>query len=245
MSHDALLHVNQVVKRFGGFTALNGVSLSLKKGEILGLVGPNGSGKTTCINVISGLYSPDGGDVSFHGRSIAHVPMFRRALLGINRTFQIPKPFKALTVRENVEVAGSYVGQRRRVVDDPIDFVGLSAFADGSASSLTSGQQKMLDLARALSTGPELLLVDELAAGLNPQELDTVAKKLTFLASQGVAMIVVEHLLGFVNQLTEHVIVMNEGREIFEGTLSAAAKDPQVVAVYLGQSEVNARDDRH
>ncbi len=245
MSHDSLLNVDQVVKRFGGFTALNGVSLSLKKGEILGLVGPNGSGKTTCINVISGLYSPDGGEVSFHGRSIAHVPMFRRALLGINRTFQIPKPFKALTVRENVEVAGSYVGQRRRVVDDPIDFVGLSAFADGSASSLTSGQQKMLDLARALSTGPELLLVDELAAGLNPQELDTVAKKLTFLASQGVAMIVVEHLLGFVNQLTEHVIVMNEGREIFEGTLSAAAKDPQVVAVYLGQSEVNARDDRH
>ncbi len=245
MSHDALLQVNQVVKRFGGFTALNGVSLSLEKGEILGLVGPNGSGKTTCINVISGLYSPDGGDVSFHGRSIAHVPMFRRALLGINRTFQIPKPFKALTVRENVEVAGSYVGQRRRVVDDPLEFVGLSAFADGSASSLTSGQQKMLDLARALSTGPELLLVDELAAGLNPQELDTVAKKLTFLASQGVAMIVVEHLLGFVNQLTEHVIVMNEGREIFEGTLSAAAKDPQVVAVYLGQSEVNARDGRH
>ncbi len=244
MSHDALLNVSQVVKRFGGFTALNGVSLSLNRGEILGLVGPNGSGKTTCINVISGLYAPDGGDVSFHGRSLVHVPMFRRALLGINRTFQIPKPFKALTVRENVEVAGAYVGQRKRVVDDPVDFVGLAAFADASASSLTSGQQKMLDLARALSTGPELLLVDELAAGLNPQELDAVAKKLTFLASQGVAMIVVEHLLGFVNQLTQHVIVMNEGREIFEGALSAAAKDPQVTAVYLGQSEVSVRDGR-
>lgn len=236
MSHDPLLNVQSVVKTFGGFRALDGLSFSLRGGEILGLVGPNGSGKTTCINVISGLYRPDGGDVVFKGHSIAGRPLHYMAKLGINRTFQVPKPFKALTVEQNIQIvrARSDIPTDRKI-EDPLDFVGLSHLSSREASTLTSGQQKLLDLARALATGPNLLLVDELAAGLSPAELDEVATKLHHLSELGIAMIVVEHLLSFVHQLTKRVIVMNTGKQIFEGDLDAAAKDQRVVEVYLGQ----------
>jgi branched-chain amino acid transport system ATP-binding protein len=229
-----LLAVNQVVKRFGGFRALDGVSFSVAKGEVLGLVGPNGSGKTTCINVISGLYSPDAGEVRFKNVLCNHHPMDKMARLGLNRTFQIPKPFFSLTVEQNIEIARRNTKPNHSIVDDPLAFVGLSSQARRLASTLNSSQQKLLGLARALATGPELLLVDELGAGLNPSELASVADKLQWLSQQGIAMVVVEHLMGFVHQLTQRVIVMNAGREIFEGNLEQAAEDPQVVEVYLG-----------
>ncbi len=231
---ETLLSVVRAVKRFGGFRALDEVSFSLKPGEILGVVGPNGSGKTTAINVISGLYPADEGDVLFNGRSINRLAMSARAKIGINRTFQIPKPFKALTVEENIEVAVHNIRPSQRIVDDPIAFVGLDHLRHRQAGSLNSGQQKLLDLARALAGAPQLLLVDELAAGMNPSELDAVAQKLRQVAEQGVAMIVVEHLMGFVHQLADRVVVMNAGKEIFEGQLAEAAEDPTVIAVYLG-----------
>lgn len=231
---ETLLSVARAVKRFGGFRALDEVSFSLKPGEILGVVGPNGSGKTTAINVISGLYPADEGDVVFNGRSINRLSLSARAKIGINRTFQIPKPFKALTVEENIEVAVHNIRPAQRIVDDPIAFVGLDHLRHRQAGSLNSGQQKLLDLARALAGAPQLLLVDELAAGMNPSELDAVAQKLRQVAEQGVAMIVVEHLMGFVHQLADRVVVMNAGKEIFEGQLAEAAEDPTVIAVYLG-----------
>ena len=234
MPPESLLTVARVVKRFGGFRALDEVSFSLKAGKILGVVGPNGSGKTTAINVISGLYPADEGDVVFNGRSINRLSMSARAKLGINRTFQIPKPFKALTVSENIEVALHNIRPTRQLVDDPIAFVGLNEMRHRQAGSLNSGQQKLLDLARALAGAPQLLLVDELAAGMNPSELDVVAQKLRQVAESGVGMIVVEHLMGFVHQLADRVVVMNAGKEIFEGQLSEAAEDPTVIAVYLG-----------
>jgi len=237
MSHKnqgALLEIRQLVKSFNGFRALDGISFSLARGEILGLVGPNGSGKTTCINVISGLYKANSGDVLYQGQSINGKPMHYMCEVGVNRTFQVPKPFKALTVTQNIEIAKSRKTSSRAVIEDVLSFVGLKEFATREAGSLTSGQQKMLDLARALATNPELLLVDELAAGLSPSELDDVADKLKQLANCGIAMVVVEHLLSFVNQLTKRVIVMNAGKEIFEGDLESASKDEQVVAVYLG-----------
>lgn len=223
-----------MVKKFGGFRALDGVSLSLGAGEILALVGPNGSGKTTCINVVSGLYRADEGEVVFDGRHINGLSMSTLARMGINRTFQIPKPFKALTVEENVEVARRNIRPEQMLVDDPLAFVGLDGVRDRMAGTLNSGQQKLLDLARALAGAPKLLLVDELAAGMNPAELDALVGKLRQLASQGVALLVVEHLMGFVNQLAERVIVMNAGREIFEGSMAQAAEDPTVIEVYLG-----------
>jgi branched-chain amino acid transport system ATP-binding protein len=236
MSPDApLLSVQGLVKRFGGFRALDQLSFSVGKGEILGLVGPNGSGKTTCINVISGLYRPDGGSIAFEGRPIGGLPSHRLVHAGINRTFQVPRPFLTLSVRENVAIAATY-GQNRNGadVDALLADLELAAFAEKPAGDLNSAQQKMLDLARALATGPRLLLIDELAAGLNPAELEGVAVRLKELARTGIALLVVEHLMGFIDQITDRIIVMNAGKEIFEGKLAAAARNAQVVEVFLG-----------
>jgi branched-chain amino acid transport system ATP-binding protein len=236
MSPDApLLSVQGLVKRFGGFRALDVLSFTVGKGEILGLVGPNGSGKTTCINVISGLYRPDGGSIAFEGRPIGGLPSHRLVHAGINRTFQVPRPFLTLSVRENVAIAATYGRNRDGAdVDALLAELDLAAFAEKPAGELNSAQQKMLDLTRALATGPRLLLIDELAAGLNPAELERVAARLKDLARTGIALLVVEHLMGFIDQITDRIIVMNAGKEIFEGKLAAAARNAQVVEVFLG-----------
>jgi branched-chain amino acid transport system ATP-binding protein len=231
-----LLSVEGLVKRFGGFRALDVLSFAVGAGEILGLVGPNGSGKTTCINVISGLYRPDGGAIQFDGRSIGGLPSHRLVHAGINRTFQIPRPFLTLTARQNVEIAAAYGRNRNGAADVAalLSSLDLAGSADKPAGELNSAQQKMLDLARALATGPRLLLIDELAAGLNPVELDRVANRLKELARSGIALLVVEHLMGFIDQITDRIIVMNAGKEIFEGRLADASKNAQVVEVFLG-----------
>jgi branched-chain amino acid transport system ATP-binding protein len=231
-----LLAITNLVKRFGGFRALDGLSLSIAPGEVLGLVGPNGSGKTTCINVISGLYAADGGEVLFEAKSISGTKPHHLVHLGINRTFQVPKPFLALTVRENIEVAIAYGNHPEGLTDARplLESLDLARIADRRAAELNSAQQKMLDLARALATGPRLLLVDELAAGLNPRELEWVGGKLKELARTNMAIIVVEHLMGFIEQVTDRVIVLNAGKEIFEGRLADAVRVPQVIEVFLG-----------
>jgi branched-chain amino acid transport system ATP-binding protein len=231
-----ILNVSGLVKRFGGFFALDGLSFHVAAGEILGLVGPNGSGKTTAINVISGLYAPDGGEVTLDGASIGGVASHRLVHRGINRTFQIPKPFLSLTVRQNVEVALAY---GRPAVTPPtmrelLDEYRLAELADRPAADLNNAQQKMLDLVRALATRPRLLLLDELAAGLNPAELDWIAERIKMLAGSGMAIIVIEHLMGFIEHVTDRVIVLNAGKEIFEGTLAVAVQVPQVIEVFLG-----------
>ena len=231
-----ILKIAKLVKRFGGFHALDGLSFHVSPGEILGLVGPNGSGKTTAINVISGLYAPDDGSITFDGTSVGGTASHKLVHRGVNRTFQIPKPFLSLTVRENIEVALAY--GRAAVAPPPIDVLldeyRLTAVADRPAADLNSSQQKMLDLVRALATRPRLLLLDELAAGLNPAELDWIAERIKALAQGGMAIIVVEHLMGFIEHITDRVIVMNAGKEIFEGTLAVAVKVPQVIEVFLG-----------
>jgi branched-chain amino acid transport system ATP-binding protein len=230
-----MLEVRELVKRFGGFRALDAVSFHLSSGEVLGLVGPNGSGKTTCINVISGLYAPDGGAVVFEDRSIGGTKSHLLARAGINRTFQSPKPFLSLSVRENVEVAARYGNTGAPVdLDALLASLELDRHAERPAGDLNSAQQKTLDLARALATRPRLLLVDELAAGLNPAELGRMADRLRQLANDGMALLVIEHLMGFIDKVTDRVIVMNAGREIFEGTLGEATRDKTVVQVFLG-----------
>ncbi|MEO8714955.1 MAG: ABC transporter ATP-binding protein [Acetobacteraceae bacterium] len=235
MSPEPILAVENVVKRFGGFRALDEVSFHLSAGEVLGLVGPNGSGKTTCINVISGLYAPDGGRVLYRGRSIGGTAAHRLARQGINRTFQSPKPFLSLTVRENVEIAAAYgnLGEPPDL-DALLASLGLDGFAEKPAGELNSAQQKTLDLARALATSPRLLLVDELAAGLNPAELGRMADQLRALAANGMALLVVEHLMGFIDRVTDRVVVMASGKEFFGGTLADATRDPEVIRVFLG-----------
>src|ERR1700753_318202 len=234
-----ILTVANVVKRFGGFHALDGLTFHVTPGEILGLVGPNGSGKTTAINVISGLYAPDGGEVVMDGVSIGGMASHKLVHRGINRTFQVPKPFMSLTVRQNIDVALAY---GRASVTPPtmqalLDEYRLPAGAGPPArpaADLNNVQQKTLDLVRALATRPRLLLLDELAAGLNPTELDWIAARIKALAQSGIAIIVVEHLMGFIEQITDRVIVMNAGKEIFEGPLAVAVKVPQVIEVVLG-----------
>jgi branched-chain amino acid transport system ATP-binding protein len=231
-----ILNVDKLVKRFGGFTALDGLSFHVVPGEILGLVGPNGSGKTTAINVVSGLYAPDGGEIVFDGESIDGVASHKLVHRGINRTFQVPKPFLSLSVRENVEVAMAYgnAAASSLSIDALLEEYRLIDLADRPASDLNSAQQKMLDLTRALATAPRLLLLDELAAGLNPAELDWIAERIKALVAKGMAIIVVEHLMGFIEHITDRVIVMNAGKEIFEGKLAEAVKQPQVIEVFLG-----------
>jgi branched-chain amino acid transport system ATP-binding protein len=233
---EPLLTVSGLVKRFGGFQALGGASFDVRPGEVLGLVGPNGSGKTTCINVITGLYRPDGGSITYQGQSIGGLASHKLVHLGINRSFQIPKPFKSLTVRQNIDVAVKYGGGRfgQGDIRPLMEFLDLDKHADRLASELTSAQQKMLDLARALATQPRLLCVDELGAGLNPAELEQVAERLRQLASAGLALIVVEHLMDFVDQVTDRLIVLSAGKNIFSGPLSQAIQDKQVVEVFLG-----------
>ncbi len=231
-----ILQADGLVKRFGGFYALGGLTFHVAPGEILGLVGPNGSGKTTAINVISGLYAPDGGSVIFEGRSIGGMASHRLVHLGINRTFQVPKPFLSLTVRQNIEVALAYGRSAATppAIDTLLENYRLAEVADRPAQDLNNVQQKTLDLVRALATGPRLLLLDELAAGLNPTELDWMAGRIKNLAQSDMAIIVVEHLMGFIEQITDRVIVMNAGKEIFEGTLAVAVKVPEVIEVFLG-----------
>ncbi len=234
MLSEPLLKLDGVVKRFGGLIALDGVTFTVAPSEIVGLVGPNGSGKTTAINIISGIYQADAGSVLFDGAQIDRVPAFRRVPLGINRTFQVPKPFAAMTVRENIAVA-AYFGAREPVeVDAVLSEIDLMGHADVLASQLTVNQQKRLDLGRALATQPKLLLVDEIGAGLNPSELNTIADLLLRLAARGIALIVVEHVLDFLNRITNRVIVLSAGRMLFEGRLQDASRNADVVAAFIG-----------
>lgn len=237
MSPEPILKVDGLIKKFGGFRALDGVSFDLSPGEVMGLVGPNGSGKTTCINVVSGIHSPDGGTVTFDGVDIGGQKSHHLARRGINRTFQSPKPFQSLSVRENIAVAATY---GRAPGAPALDELGLlqslelDAVAERAAGELNSAQQKTLDLGRALATAPRLLLVDELAAGLNSAELTRMAARLRALAQGGMALLVVEHLMGFIDSVTDRVIVMNAGKEIFGGTLADATRDKTVIQVFLG-----------
>jgi branched-chain amino acid transport system ATP-binding protein len=234
-----LLTLEGVGKHFNGLAVLENVSFSLRPGEILGLVGPNGSGKTTAINLISGIYQLDAGHIAFDGRSIDRMPAFRRVPLGINRTFQVPKPFHAMTVYENVQVALHFGAHVARADEDAavravLADIALEDQAQSLASGLTVNQQKRLDLGRALATNPKLLLIDEIGAGLNPQELGVVADLLLRLAKRGIALIVVEHLLDFLNRITNRVLVLNAGCELFEGTLTEASRNPDVIAAFIG-----------
>jgi branched-chain amino acid transport system ATP-binding protein len=242
----ALLEVEQLSKRFGGVQALRDVSLAVDAGTLVGLIGPNGAGKTTLFNLISGVLRPDRGRVVFRGREITGLPPHAVCHTGIARTFQVVQPFARLTVLENV-AAGWLFGRRgagtrigRSVAEararELLDHGKLGGKADRPAETLTLSERKRLEMVRALATGPDLLLLDEVLAGLNPQETEEMTVIVRRLARElGLAIVLIEHNVRAVLALSERIVVLSSGAVIADGAPAAVARDPAVVTAYLGE----------
>lgn len=237
-----ILRLENVVKKFGGLRAVDGVSLEVGKGEFLAVVGPNGSGKTTLLNIISGVYKPDEGRVYFEGRDVTDLPPYKRARLGMARAFQVPRPFPELSVLENVVVGAVFNGgldlhRAREAAEEALSYVGLASKKDQLAGKLTFNELRLLELARALASNPKLLLLDEVMAGLTPTEIDRFAELLRRLSEErGISAIsLVEHRMRAVVRLAHRVVVMHQGKIIAEGPPEKALNDPKVIEVYLGR----------
>jgi branched-chain amino acid transport system ATP-binding protein len=245
LSNSIILSVKGITKRFGGLVALDNVSFDVRRYEILGLIGPNGAGKTTLFNVINGVYKPESGKVLFKGIDITGWPPHKIARLGIARTHQIVKPFPELTVKENTMI-GALFGKRwlsereaSRIADEVLDLVELKDKADLLARSLNVQEKKRLELARALASEPELLLLDEVLAGLTPAEVSHMLEILRRVRKEkGVTMIMVEHVMHAVMEISDRIVVLHFGKKIAEGTPEEVANDPNVVTAYLGDPEL-------
>jgi branched-chain amino acid transport system ATP-binding protein len=234
-----LLCVRGITKRFGGLVAVRDVSFDLNEGEILFVIGPNGAGKTTLFNLITGFLRPDEGEVSFQGRSLNKIAPHEATRLGIGRTFQIVQPLGSLTVLENAMLGaflhGRSVTRARERALDCLRFVGLEDQAHKQASGIPLGARKLLEVARALATGPKLILLDEVMAGLNPVEAATVRERLEQLPERGVSAIGgIEHIMGVVMSLATRVVVLDQGKKLVEGTTAEVTKNPAVIEAYLG-----------
>jgi branched-chain amino acid transport system ATP-binding protein len=238
---DGLLVLENVTKRFGGLTALDGVSMRVEAGEIVGVIGPNGSGKTTLFATVSGFLKPDGGRITFQGQSIVGLRPSRANALGLARTFQIVQPFAGISVRDNV-VIGALGGGRerlataRRAADQVLELVGLIAKGGQLAGNLTLADQKRLELARALATRPRLVLLDEIMAGLTPAEVDQAIDLLRRIRAEGVTLVVVEHLIRAVLALAGRMYVLHHGSLIAEGRPDEVIHRPEVVDAYFGKA---------
>jgi branched-chain amino acid transport system ATP-binding protein len=239
-----MLQVEGVSVRFGGVLALDGVDLSAEAGRVTGLIGPNGAGKTTLFNVITGLQSVSGGRVLLEGRDLARVKPFQRGRLGIARTFQRLEVFGTMTARENILVAAETSHRRRerggtpRVLTEAlIERVGLTEVADEPVDVLPTGLARLVELARALATGPRLLLLDEPASGLDEHETAVVGELLVILAREGLAILLVEHDIELVSRVCSDVVVLDFGRRIASGHPDDVRQDPVVRAAYLGTGD--------
>jgi branched-chain amino acid transport system ATP-binding protein len=239
----ALLEVDRISKSFSGLRAVDDVSFEVPEGEIVALIGPNGAGKTTCFNVIAGVYRADAGEVRLAGRPIGGWRSDQICRAGIARTFQLVKPFAGLSVMENVVVgalnAAADVEQAKAKAMEAIRQLGLEAKRDQLAASLTLPERKRLEVARALATGPRILLLDEVMAGLRPTEMDQMVAFFRELnARLGLTILLVEHVMRAVMALSRHIVVLHHGQVIATGTPEAVTRDPAVLECYLGEEAV-------
>lgn len=248
-----ILQVEGVSKRFGGLQALTRVTFDLPEGQILGLIGPNGAGKTTLFNVINGVFPPSEGRILFRGKDVTGAKPYRLARLGLARTHQIVRPLNELTVRENVTVGSCFgrerkgLGEASRVADEVLSFVGLSDRTDQLAGSLNVAQKKRLELARALAARPYLLLLDEVLAGLTPSEITRMVETVRQIRTQGITIVMIEHVMHAVMNVSDRVIVLDYGQQIAEGSPDEIVNNEKVIEAYLGDPKLAEKlmEERH
>jgi branched-chain amino acid transport system ATP-binding protein len=242
MMAEPLLHASAVTKRFGGFTALDGVDLAVQSGERLGLIGPNGSGKSTLVNCICGVLKTDGGSIRYQGHDIGSYAPHRRIQLGIARSFQIPRPFTSMSVLDNLLIPLEFVVHRRaleradtqREAREILDSIGLAGKAQTPSNQLSQIELRKLELARAMAARPKLLISDEAMAGLAGNEVDEVLQILFKLNESGITIIMIEHIMQAVMRFSQRVICLDAGKIICEGTPAAIVSNPEVQRAYLG-----------
>jgi branched-chain amino acid transport system ATP-binding protein len=238
------LVIQNLSKRFGGLRAVQDVSFSVREGETLALIGPNGAGKTTSFNLITGFFRPDTGSITAFGREIVGLRPHDICGHGLARTFQVAKPFGAMTVLANV-MTGAFLRDKRieaarEKAREAIEFVGLSAKESTNARDLTTIDQRRLEMARALATEPRLLLLDEVMAGLNPSEIDQAVALVGKLAKRGLTIVIVEHVMRAIMAVARHIVVLDHGQKIAEGSPRDIVENPEVIRAYLGSDYARA-----
>ncbi|HEX7373185.1 MAG TPA: branched-chain amino acid ABC transporter ATP-binding protein/permease, partial [Thermodesulfobacteriota bacterium] len=242
-SDGPILEVKDLGKNFGGLAAIRQVSFEVRKGDIVGLIGPNGAGKTTLFNVISGFYRPDGGAVLYHGEAISSIhSAYRICRRGMGRTFQLVKPFQNISVLENV-MTGAFLQSKTHAAarEDALEILELVGLCGGKSTlgkSLTIADRKRLELARALATRPDLLLLDEIMAGLNPKETDEAIQLIRKIRGHGITILMIEHVMQAVMQLSDRIVILHHGEKIGEGPPRQVAADEKVIKAYLGEEYV-------